>query len=340
MKTFSFRHAESVDDAISAATHGATYFAGGTNLFDLMKTGVEQPSALIDLRQLAMTSITTTDMGGVFIEAGVTNSALANHALIRSQYPVVSHAILSGATAQLRNMATTGGNLLQRTRCPYFMQPAFSECNKRRPGSGCAAISGFHREHAIFGASDHCVAIHPSDLAVALTMLDAVVHVQNSTGRRSIPISQFFALPGQTPEIDNTLQPHELILGIELPPSHLDDHCWYLKVRDRHSYAFALVSVAAGLRIEDGEITGAALALGGVAAKPWRLHEAESSLVGQRPDRHAFHTAATIAMAGAQPLTQNAFKVDLGRHSIVRALTLASVVRGTDGNGHTESIPR
>lgn len=340
MKTFSFRHAESVDDAISAATHGATYFAGGTNLFDLMKTGVEQPSALIDLRQLAMTSITTTDMGGVFIEAGVTNSALANHALIRSQYPVVSHAILSGATAQLRNMATTGGNLLQRTRCPYFMQPAFSECNKRRPGSGCAAISGFHREHAIFGASDHCVAIHPSDLAVALTMLDAVVHVQNSTGRRSIPISQFFALPGQTPEIDNTLQPHELVLGIELPPSHFDDHCWYLKVRDRHSYAFALVSVAAGLRIEDGEITGAALALGGVAAKPWRLHEAESSLVGQRPDRHAFHTAATIAMAGAQPLTQNAFKVDLGRHSIVRALTLASVVRGTDGNGHTESIPR
>lgn len=332
MKTFDFRHAESVDDAIDAATRGATYFAGGTNLFDLMKTGVEQPSALIDLRRLAMTSITTTDTGGAFIEAGVTNSALANHAIIRRQYPVVSHAILSGATTQLRNMATAGGNLLQRTRCPYFMQPAFSECNKRRPGSGCAAINGFHREHAIFGASDHCVAIHPSDLAVALAMLDAVVHVQNSTGRRRIPISHFFALPGQAPEIDNTLQPHDLILGIELPPSHFNDHCWYLKVRDRHSYAFALVSVAAGLHIEDGEIIGAALALGGVAAKPWRLNEAESSLIGQQPGIHAFHTAATIAMADAQPLTQNAFKVDLGRHSIVRALTLAAVDRGTDGS--------
>lgn len=332
MKSFDFRHAESVDDAIDAATRGATYLAGGTNLFDLMKTGVEQPSALIDLRRLAMTSITTIDTGGVFIEAGVTNSALANHPIIRSRYPVVSHAILSGATTQLRNMATAGGNLLQRTRCPYFMQTAFSECNKRRPGSGCAAINGFHREHAIFGASDDCVAIHPSDMAVALAMLDAVVHVQNSTGQRHIPINQFFSLPGRTPEIDNTLQPRDLILGIELPPSHLNDYCWYLKVRDRHSYAFALVSVAAGLRIEDGEIIGAALALGGVAAKPWRLYEAESSLIGQRPDPHAFHTAATIAMAGARPLTQNAFKVDLGRHSIVRALTLASVDRGTDSS--------
>ncbi|TGB38546.1 FAD binding domain-containing protein [Mycolicibacterium peregrinum] len=332
MKTFDFRHAESVDDAVNAATHGATYFAGGTNLFDLMKTGVEQPSALIDLRRLAMTSITTTDGGGAFIEAGVTNSAMANHSLIRRHYPVVSHAILSGATTQLRNMATAGGNVLQRTRCPYFMQNAFSECNKRKPGSGCAAINGFHREHAIFGASEHCVAVHPSDMAVALAMLDAVVHVQNTTGRRHIPIGQFFALPGQTPEIDNTLQPHDLIVGIELPPSGFSDHCWYLKVRDRHSYAFALVSVAAGLHIEGGEITGAALALGGVAAKPWRLYEAESSLIGQRPDAHAFHAAAAIAMADAQPLTQNAFKVDLGRHSIVRALTLAAVDRGTDSS--------
>lgn len=327
MKPFDFRHAESADDAIDAAIHGATYLAGGTNLFDLMKSGVEQPSALIDLRRLAMTSITTTDTGGVFIEAGVTNSALANHQLIRSQYPVVSHAILSGATTQLRNMATAGGNLLQRTRCPYFMQTAFPECNKRKPGSGCAAINGYHREHAIFGASDDCVAIHPSDMAVALAMLDAVVHVKSSTGRRSIPISKFFALPGRNPEVDNTLQPHDLILGIELPPSHLHEHSWYLKVRDRHSYAFALVSVAAGLRIEDGGITDAALALGGVAAKPWRLREAEASLIGRRPDAHAFRTAATIAMAGAQPLRQNAFKVDLGRHSIVRALTLAAIDR-------------
>lgn len=331
MKAFDFRHAESIDDAIDAASRGAKYLGGGTNLVDLMKTGAEQPSALIDLRRLAMTSITNTDSGGVFIEAGATNTALANHRLIRSHYPVVAHAILSGATTQLRNMATAGGNLLQRTRCPYFMQPAFSECNKREPGSGCAAIHGFHREHAIFGASDRCVAIHPSDMAVALAMLDAVVHVQNSTGRRSVPIDRFFALPGQTPEIDNTLQPHDLIVGIELPPSHFQDHSWYVKVRDRHSYAFALMSVAVGLHIEDDEITAAALALGGVAAKPWRLHEAESSLIGQRPDARAFHTAATIAMAGAQPLTHNAFKVDLGRHSIVRALTLAAVDRAGPG---------
>lgn len=327
MRTFHFRHAESIDDAISAASHGAKYLAGGTNLLDLMKGGVEQPAALVDLRRLQMTSITATDTGGVFIEAGVTNSALANHPLIRTQYPVVSHAILSGATTQLRNMATTGGNLLQRTRCPYFMQTAFSACNKRSPGSGCAARNGFHREHAIFGASEHCVAIHPSDLAVALAILDAVVHVQDPTGRRSIPIDRFFSLPGDTPDIDNTLHPHELILGIELPPSNFDSHSWYLKVRDRHSYAFALVSVAVGLCIEDDEITRAALALGGVAATPWRLGEAESSLIGKRPDAQAFHVAAVIAMTGAQPLTHNAFKVDLARHSIVRALTLAAIDR-------------
>ena len=328
MKTFDFRHADTVDDAINAAaTQGATYLAGGTNLLDLMKGGVEQPHSLIDLRRIGLTSVTATDSAGVFIEAGVTNSALANHPLIRAQYPVVSHAILSGATTQLRNMATVGGNLLQRTRCPYFMQTEFSECNKRIPGSGCAARTGFHREHAIFGASEHCVAIHPSDMAVALAILDAVVHVQNTTGRRRIPIGQFFAQPGDTPHVDNTLEPHDLITGIELPPSKFADYSWYLKVRDRHSYAFALVSVAAGLQIEDGEITGAALALGGVAATPWRLREAESTLIGHRPGAEAFHAAADIAMAGAQPLTHNAFKVDLGRHSVVRALSLAAVDR-------------
>jgi xanthine dehydrogenase YagS FAD-binding subunit len=328
MRTFDFRHAENVDDAIhAAASPGAKYLAGGTNLIDLMKGGVEQPDSLIDLRRVGLTSITATESAGVFIEAGVTNSALANHPLIRSQYPVVSHAILSGATTQLRNMATTGGNLLQRTRCPYFMQTVFTECNKRIPGSGCAARTGFHREHAIFGASEHCVAIHPSDMAVALAILDATVHVQNSAGRRRIPIDNFFTHPGDTPDVDNTLEAHDLIIGIELPPSTFADHSWYLKVRDRHSYAFALVSVAAGLHIEDGRITAAALALGGVAASPWRLHDAESALVGSRPDTAAFHAAADIAMTGAQPLPQNAFKVDLGRHSIVRALGLAAVDR-------------
>lgn len=289
MKTFEFRHATSVADAIDAATTtGAKYLAGGTNLIDLMKGGVEQPEALIDLRRLGLTSVSETDIGGVFIEAGVTNSVVANHPLIRTQYPVLSHAILSGATTQLRNMATVGGNLLQRTRCPYFMQTAFTACNKRNPGTGCAARDGFNREHAIFGASDECVAIHPSDMAVALEILDAQVHVQNSTGRRTVPINEFFALPGGTPETDNTLQPHDLILGIELPPSGFCDNSWYLKVRDRHSYAFALVSVAVGLHLDNGRIVSAGLALGGVAAKPWRLHESEASLIGQAPTAETF----------------------------------------------------
>jgi xanthine dehydrogenase YagS FAD-binding subunit len=325
VKTFAFRHATSVDDAVSAgATTGTKLLAGGTNLLDLMKGGVEQPSALVDLRRLGLTSVEKATRGGVYIEAGVTNSVLANHPLIRTQYPVVSHAILSGATTQLRNMATVGGNLLQRTRCPYFMQTSFTSCNKRIPGSGCAARTGFHREHAVFGASEHCVAIHPSDMAVALAILDAVVHVQGPDSRRAIPIGDFFALPGDTPQIDNTLRSGELILGVELPPSTFADHSWYLKVRDRHSYAFALVSVAAGLTIEDDVITSAALALGGVAAMPWRLRDAEAALIGRRPDEQAFHAAAALAMEGAQPLRQSEFKVDLGRHSVVRALTLAT----------------
>jgi xanthine dehydrogenase YagS FAD-binding subunit len=328
VKTFDFRHATTVDDAISfGAVAGAKYLAGGTNLLDLMKGGVEQPDTLVDLRRLGLTTIDPTAAGGVFIEAGVTNTALANHPLIRTQYPVVSHAILSGATTQLRNMATAGGNLLQRTRCPYFMQTTFSSCNKRIPGSGCAARHGFHREHAVFGTGEDCVAVHPSDMAVALAILDAVVHIQGPGGRRAIPIDEFFASPGSTPDVDNTLRQGELILGIELPPSDFADHSWYLKVRDRHSYAFALVSVAAGFRVVDGAIASAALALGGVAAKPWRLRAAEASLVGRPPGGEAFHTAAALAMEGAEPLPQNAFKVDLGRHSVVRALTMAAAVR-------------
>lgn len=329
MKAFDFRHASSVEDAIdAAAVTGAKYLAGGTNLLDLMKLGVEQPAALIDLRRLGLTSVTSTESGGVLVDACVTNSALANHQLIRTQYPVLSHAILSGATTQLRNMATVGGNLLQRTRCPYFMQTVFASCNKRHPGTGCAARHGFNREHAIFGHSDNCVATHPSDMAVALAILDATVHVQSSTGRRSISIHEFFALPGRTPEFDNTLQPGELILGIELPPSRLFDHSWYLKVRDRHSYAFALVSVAAGLHLDGDVIAAAAIALGGVAATPWRLHDAETSLIGKRPNAAAFHEAAQLAVHDAKPLSQNTFKVDLVRHSVVRALESAAIDRG------------
>ncbi|MGH3639255.1 MAG: FAD binding domain-containing protein [Mycobacterium sp.] len=325
MRTFEFEHATSVEGAIDRVIQtGGKYYAGGTNLLDLMKGGVEAPPALVDVRRLGLRHVTATDSGGVLIDSGVSNSAIANHPLIRSQYPVLSHAILSGATTQLRNMATAGGNLLQRTRCPYFMETAFAQCNKRAPGSGCAARDGFNREHAIFGASDGCVAIHPSDMAVALSILDAGVHVHGPDGRRVVPIGDFFRLPGAEPHRDNTLRSAELIVGIELPPSSFAEHSWYLKVRDRQSYAFALVSVAAGLSIEDGTIRAAAVALGGVAATPWRVTDAEAGLIGMPPDEDTFRRAAERIMVGAEPLSQNGFKVDLGRHSVVRALSRAA----------------
>lgn len=323
MKTFTFRHAVSVPDAINEASAGARYFAGGTNLLDLMKTGVEAPDALIDIRRIGLDTITDTPDGGVRIGAGVTNSAVANHRLIRTRYPVLSQAILSGATTQIRNMATAGGNLVQRTRCPYFMDPAFERCNKRAPGSGCAAVDGFNREHALFGAGPHCVAVHPSDMAVALSILDAVVHLRGPAGERSVPIAEFFALPGDRPDRDNTMAPGELITAIALRPTSFADTSWYLKVRDRHSYAFALVSVAAGVRLDDGVITSAAIALGGVAAKPWRVPAAEAALRGRRPGTAVFRHAAELLLDGAQPLSQNGFKVDLGKHSVVRALQRA-----------------
>jgi xanthine dehydrogenase YagS FAD-binding subunit len=325
MRTFGFQHAATTDDAIrSVVSTGGKYYAGGTNLLDLMKRGVETPPALVDLRRLGLTDVVATGAGGVLIDSGVSNSRIANHPLIRSQYPVLSQSILSGATTQLRNMATAGGNLMQRTRCPYFMDTSFAHCNKRRPGSGCAAKDGFNREHAVFGASDACVAIHPSDMAVALAILDARVHVHGPDGARAVPIAQFFRLPGDDPERDNTLHPYELIVGIELPPSPYAESSWYLKVRDRHSYAFALVSVAAGLRIDGGRIRAAAIGMGGVAAMPWRVAEAEIGLLGQQPTQETFRKAARLAMAGARPLSQNGFKVELGMHSVVRALTMAS----------------
>jgi xanthine dehydrogenase YagS FAD-binding subunit len=325
MRPFAFGHAETVDGAIrTAVTTGGRYYAGGTNLLDLMKTGVESPGVLIDIGRLGLTSVTTTPGGGVLIDAGVTNSAVANHPLIRTRYPVLSQAILSGATTQLRNMATVGGNLVQRTRCPYFMDPAFPSCDKRSPGSGCAARDGLNREHAVFGTDGSCVAVHPSDMAVALAVLDAAVHVRGPGGQRVIPLDRFFTLPGADASRDNTLRAAELIVGVELPPSRYADHCWYLKVRDRHSYAFALVSVAVGLEIADGVIRSAALATGGVAAKPWRTDAAEAALVGRSPDREVFRSAARLAMAGARPLSQNAFKVDLGKNAVVRALTVAA----------------
>lgn len=325
MKPFAFQHAVSAADAIAAVSEsGGAYLAGGTNLVDLMKNGVVHPDRLVDIRRLGLAMVEPTASGGVCIGSGVTNSALANHPLIRSQYPVVSHAILSGATTQLRNMATVGGNLLQRTRCPYFMQPEFSQCNKRQPGTGCAALGGFHREHAIFGASTSCVATNPSDMAVALSILDAVVHVEGADGPRSIPFGDFHTLPGCSPEVENSLRPGELILAVELPPSPYADRSWYLKLRDRHSYAFALVSAAVGLDLTDGVITSAAVALGAVAAIPWRVPAAEEALIGRRADPEAFEAAAQLAIEGAEPLQQNAFKVPLARQAIIRALSRAA----------------
>ncbi|WP_167101521.1 xanthine dehydrogenase family protein subunit M [Mycobacterium sp. DL592] len=324
MKTFAFGHATSVDDAIrSVQDSGGVYLAGGTNLVDLMKNGVLQPPALVDIRRLGLTSVTTTASGGVLIGSGVTNSALANHPLIRSRYPMLSQAILSGATTQLRNMATVGGNLVQRTRCPYFMQTEFGQCNKRLPGSGCAARDGFNREHAIFGASQKCVATNPSDMAVALAALDASVHLHGPSGTREVRLADFFVLPGDTPDVENCLLSAELIVAVELPPSQYAPHSWYVKLRDRHSYAFALVSAAVGLALADGVISSASIALGGVAATPWRVPAAESVLVGARPDEAVLEAAARQALMGAEPLSQNGFKVALGRSAVVRALTRA-----------------
>ncbi len=325
MKTFQFYRARSVEHAVSCAEQpGAQYLAGGTNLVDLMKHNVAAPTALVDINRLDLSDIETTPTGGVMIGALATNTAVANHPLIRRGYPVLSQAILSGATNQIRNQATAAGNLIQRTRCRYFMEPTIGACNKRRPGSGCAALAGDHRESAVFGASPACVAVHPSDMAVALTILDAKIHLQGNGGVRTVPIGEFFRLPGERPDIDNTVRSGELLTGIELPQPAFSRTSWYLKVRDRHSYAFALVSAAAGLEIRDGVITGASIALGAVAAAPWRVPAAEYMLRGQPPSRHAFAAAATAALADAQPLPQNRFKIDLGMHSVVRALTLAA----------------
>lgn len=325
MKSFDYHRATTVTDAIGrVSVPGGRYYAGGTNLLDLMKSGVETPDVLVDIGALDLQSVARTSAGGIAIGSGVTNSAAANHPLVRSEYPLISHAILSGATTQIRNMASVGGNLLQRTRCPYFMDPAFGMCNKRSAGSGCAALLGFNREHAIFGAGADCVAVHPSDMAVALAALDALVRVTGPRGDRAIPIGEFFMLPGGHPERDNILQPGELITGVELPLSPFASHSWYLKVRDRHSYAFALVSVAAALDISDGTIRSAAVALGGVAARPWRVAAAETQLIGESPSAEVFRRAASTLLAGATPLSQNGFKVDLAKHSVVRALTQAA----------------
>jgi len=311
-------------DAINLAGPASRFIAGGTNLLDLMKENLTRPEHLIDITGLPLNSISETAKGGLLIGALVSNADLAWHPLIEQRYPLVSQAILAGASPQLRNMASTGGNLLQRTRCYYFYD-AQVPCNKREPGSGCPARDGLNRIHAIFGASEQCVATHPSDLCVALAALDAVVHVQGRGGERSIEFADFHRLPGDAPQRDNQLADDELITAIELPPAGFADHSHYLKVRDRASYAFALVSVAAALEMSGPVIREARLALGGVAHKPWRDKAVETWLAGKPVSRETFTAAADALLQNAEPLEHNAFKVKLARRAIVRALSDAAL---------------
>ncbi|HYE41073.1 MAG TPA: xanthine dehydrogenase family protein subunit M [Ramlibacter sp.] len=302
----------------------ARFIAGGTNLLDLMKEGVMRPGHLVDINSLPLDFIRASDAGGLLLGALARNADTAWHPLVRERYPLLSSAILAGASPQLRNMASNGGNLLQRTRCMYFYDLA-TPCNKRAPGSGCSAIDGLTRQHAILGASPHCIATHPSDMCVALAALDALVHVEGAQGTRAIPFRDFHRLPGEHPERDTVLAPGDLVTHIELPDaSAFAAHSVYLKLRDRLSYAFALVSVAAALDLaEDGTVRDARLALGGVAHKPWRVPEAEHALQGSVPDAQAAERAAAILLDGAVGQGRNDFKVELARRAILRALKVA-----------------
>jgi xanthine dehydrogenase YagS FAD-binding subunit len=325
MMPFAYQRAQSVADAVRlGAAPGAHFLGGGTNLVDLAKGGVVQPLLLVDVSRLPLADVAAAPDGGVRIGAMARNSDVANHPLIRARWPLLSLALLAGASPQLRNMATVGGNLLQRTRCPYFYDIGFEQCNKRAPGSGCGALGGINRNHAILGASPACIATHPSDMCVALAALRASVRVHGPRGERAIPFDEFHRLPGDAPQRDTTLAPGELIVGVDLPPGGFADRAHYLKVRDRASYAFALVSVAAALDVRDGVVRDAALALGGVAHKPWRRPEAEARLVGRAPGDAAFGDAADLLLQGARPATQNGFKVTLARRAIVRALQAAA----------------
>ena len=324
MTPFAYHRARSIDDAVRlGAAPGTHFLGGGTNLVDLAKGGVVQPLLLVDVTRLPLADVSPLPGGGLRLGAMLRNSDAANHALVRARYPLLSQALLAGASPQLRNMATVGGNLLQRTRCSYFYDTAFEHCNKRAPGSGCDALDGVNRNHAILGASPSCIATHPSDMCVALAALRASVRVRGPRGERSIAMADFHRLPGDAPQRDTTLAPGELVLGVDLPPDGFAAHAHYLKVRDRASYAFALVSVAAALDVRDGVVRDAAIALGGVAHKPWRRPEAEARLVGRAPGDDAFAEAADLLLQGARPVSQNGFKPALARRAIVRALQTA-----------------
>jgi len=325
MTPFNYQRASNVDEAVRLGQEPGTMFiGGGTHLLDLMKGGVAAPQRLIDVSKLPpLVTIAELPDGGMRIGAAVLNSDLANHALIRARYPLLAQALLAGASPQLRNMATVAGNLLQRTRCPYFYDTAFEHCNKRRPGSGCDALEGLARSHAVLGTSEACIATHPSDMCVALAALRATVRVRGARGERTIAFADFHRLPGDTPQRDTTLESGELITAVDLPRSPFAQRAHYLKVRDRASYAFALVSVAAALDVADGAVRDAALALGGVAHKPWRVPQAEAMLIGRPLSVASMQAAAEALLQGARPHPHNAFKVELARASVVRALSNA-----------------
>lgn len=325
MMNFHYTRATSVGEAVAAVAGDpeARFIAGGTNLVDLMKYDVERPGRLVDITRLPLTTIEATVGGGLKVGALAPNADLAYDARIQRDYPLLASAILAGASAQLRNAATTGGNLLQRTRCHYFYDVG-TPCNKREPGSGCSAMGGVTRIHAILGTSDACIATHPSDMCVALAALDAVVHVEGPQGARTIAFEDFHRLPGDAPEKDNTLVHGEMVTAVELPAPRFGRNHTYLKLRDRLSYAFALVSVAAAVEL-DGDVIGAArIALGGVAHKPWRVPEAEETLKGQIPSAGAFEQAADRLLSGAKGQGENDFKIELARRAIVRALGQAA----------------
>lgn len=324
MQSIFYQRAHDAADALRLAQQdGARFIGGGTNLLDLMKGDVEHPLRLVDITHAGLDRIDELPGGGLRIGAGVRNADAARHPAVRQRYPLLAQAMLSGASAQLRNMATMGGNLMQRTRCPYFTDTAFSHCNKREPGSGCDARQGYQRMHAILGASPSCVAVNPSDMSVALAALDAVVLLRSAQGDREVALADFHRLPGDMPQEDTVLRPGELIMAIDLPPSAMALHSHYLKLRDRASYAFALVSVAAALDMDGRTVRDARLALGGVAHKPWRRREAESLLQGHALDEAQCRAAAQQLLAGAQPLEGNRFKVELAQRAIVRALQIA-----------------
>jgi xanthine dehydrogenase YagS FAD-binding subunit len=328
MNSFSYQRAGDVASALQQIREpGAKFIGGGSNLLDLMKGGIERPVLLIDINQLPLSDITVRPDGGLRIGALARNSDVAAHPVVRGSYPLLTQALVSGASPQLRNMATVGGNLLQRTRCGYFYDTAFDACNKRAPGSGCAALDGQNRNHAIFGASPQCIAVNPSDMSVALNALDAVVNVEGPNGARSIAIADFHRLAGDTPERDTNLAPDELIVSVDLPRSRFSDHAHYLKVRDRASYAFALVSAATAFELDGGVVRDVRIVLGGVAHKPWRAHAAEAALRGQPLTADTRAEAGRMAMSGARPYAHNGFKVELTRRAVERSLALAGGVQ-------------